>query len=236
MKRFCPYVNLVLLAFLSIIVYREKYIPRLKQKIFPDNSLSHYQKRPAYREQLSRYKVYSKKADIVMLGTSLTQDIEWNELMNRGNIVNRGYGGDIIAVLANRLPLVLALHPKICFIEGGINDIDTGIPPEESLQLLTGIVDVLQRDSIIPVLTAVTHVTENAANQKERNKAIGHFNRELYRLAASRRLTIIDNNPKLAPGGYLLPAFAKSDGLHYLPETYLVWKAAIEKILIEKGL
>jgi hypothetical protein len=58
----------------------------------------------------------------------------------------------------------------------------------------------------------------------------------LYKLAQNRKLTVIDNNPVLAPAGYLKTELAKSDGLHYLPKTYLVWKAAIEKALIEKGL
>jgi hypothetical protein len=166
MKRFSTYTSVILLAVLCMIVYRERYIPRLQQKISPDNSLAHYQNRPAYKEQLTRYNVYSKKANIVMLGTSLTQDIDWNELMNRGDIINRGYGGDILLVLASRLNYVIAVQPKICFIEAGINDIDTGVPLAESIQLLTAIADTLQKHTIIPVLTAVTHVTADAQNQK----------------------------------------------------------------------
>jgi lysophospholipase L1-like esterase len=236
MKRFSTYTSIILLAVLCIIVYRERYLPRLQQKLFPDNSLAHYHSRPAYKEQLTRYDVYSKKANIVMLGTSLTQDIDWNELMSRGDIINRGYGGDILAVLASRLNYVMAAQPKICFIEAGINDIDTHVPIAESIQLLMGIVDTLQRHAIIPVLTAVTQVTADANNQKERNEKISQFNRELYKLAQNRKLTVIDNNPILAPAGHLQPELAKSDGLHYLPKTYLVWKAAIDKVLLQNGL
>jgi lysophospholipase L1-like esterase len=236
MKRLSVYVNIMLLALLAFIAYRERYIPRLKQKLLPDNSLTHYQSRPAYKEQLSRYDVYTKKANIVMLGTSLTQDIDWGELLNRGDVVNRGYGGDILAVLAGRMPYVLSVQPKICFVEGGINDIDTGVPLTESVRLLTGIADTLQQHSVVPVLTAVTHVAKDAVNQKERNEKITAYNRELYKLAESRKLAVVDNNPALAPDGYLKPALAKGDGLHYLPSTYLLWKAAIEKVLVQNGL
>jgi lysophospholipase L1-like esterase len=236
MKRFLIAVNIILVLLLSFIVYREKYIGKLKQKLFPDNSLKYYQNRPAYKEQLTRYDVYSKKANIVMLGTSLTQDIDWEELMNRGDIVNRAYGGDIFAVMAARLPYVLALQPKICFIEGGINDIDTDVPVAESMHQLLIIIDTLQQHSVIPVLTTITNVANSAAGQKTRNKKINQFNSELYKLAKNKGLSIIDNNPVLAPGGNLKEEFAKSDGLHYLPKTYLVWKAAVEKVLLKNGL
>ena len=76
-----------------------------------------------------------------MLGTSLTQDMDWNELMNRGDIVNRAFGGDIFEVMADRLPYVLAAEPKICIIEGGINDVDLDIPVASSLKYLSIIID-----------------------------------------------------------------------------------------------
>ncbi len=236
MKRFLLYSNIILLALLAFITWRERYLPRLWQKAFPDNSLAYYQQRPAYQAQLARYAVYTKKAPIVMLGTSLTQDIDWGELLNRSDVVNRGYGGDIIAVLASRLPQVLAVKPRVCFIEGGINDIDTGVPLAESIRLLTGIVDTLLHHNIKPVLTTVTHVAKYAHQQQERNAKISLFNKALRQLAAGRSLLVTDNNPALAPGGYLQPSLAKSDGLHYQPAAYLLWKQEVESVLVQAGL
>lgn len=236
MKRFSLYINFVLLALLAVIVYWENYIPRLWQKIFPDNSLAHYQQRPAYQQQLSRYAVYSKKAPIVMLGTSLTQDVDWNELLNRGDVINRGYGGDILAVLASRMPYVLAVQPQICFVEGGINDIDTGVPLDTSMQLLNGIADTLLQHNCTPVFTAVTYVTRQAPNQAARNKKIKQFNEALFELAERKGIFVVNNNPKMAPDGYLKTELAKSDGLHYLSSTYLIWKKNIETALTHKDL
>jgi lysophospholipase L1-like esterase len=236
MKRFSLYLNILFLIALVSVIYKEDYVRKLKQKIFSDNSLQHYKNRPAYKDQLLKYGVYSKQANIVMLGTSLTQDIDWNELMNRGDIVNRGYGGDLIAVMADRLPYIIPVHPKICFIEGGINDIDNNIPLHETLQHLINIIDTLQKNSITPILTAATHVTNNAYQHTKRNKQIKEFNTELKKLAKVRGLTVIDKNLVLAPDGYLKNEFSKYDGLHYLPKTYLIWKAEIEKILQQQGL
>ena len=234
MKRILVFLNIILVLLLGFIIYRERYIPKLKQKLIPDNRLSYYRDRPGYKDQLRRWDVYSKKASIVMLGTSLTQDIDWNELMNRNDIANRGFGGDILAVMVDRLPYVLAVEPRICFLEGGINDIDTDVPLAEFMQQLNLIIDTLQHHSIIPVLTAITHVSRNAVNQRTRNVRINQFNKEIYQLAQTRGLSLIDNNPVMAPDGLLKEELAKWDGLHYLPRTYLLWKAAIEKVLGEK--
>ena len=233
MNRLSLYLNIILLTLLIVVVIRENYIPKLKQRIFPDNSLDHFKNRPAYKEELMRYDVYSKKANIVMVGTSLTQDIDWSELLNRGDIINRGFGGDIFAVIASRLPYVLSVKPKICFIEGGINDIDRNIPLKESMEHLTHIINSLQQDSIIPVITLVTHVSNSAHGHDERNQKINEINSEIKNLAKLKNISLIDNNPILAPDGYLKPEYAKYDGLHYLPKTYLVWKASIEKILMQ---
>jgi lysophospholipase L1-like esterase len=232
MKRFSAILNLALLLLLGLIAWRERYLPRLWQKFFPDNSLAHYQARPAYQDQLARYTVYGKKGGIVMLGTSLTQDIDWNELLNRGDMINRGYGGDIMAVLASRIPLVVAVAPKTCIIEGGINDIDTGVPIDSALQTLQGMVDSLQRHNILPIVTAVTHVTEKAHRQRQRNELIKQYNTGLYQLAKQKGLAVVDNNPVMAPDGYLKAELAKH-GLHFRPAAYLLWKGNIEKILAQ---
>ena len=58
-----------------------------------------------------------------MLGNSLTNRISWNELLVRDDIANRGIGSDITAGFINRINFVFNVKPKICFIEGGVNDL-----------------------------------------------------------------------------------------------------------------
>ncbi len=236
MKKISLLFNLLLFAVLIFITNKERYISKLKQKVSPDTSLQYYQNRANYQDQISKYNIYNKQATIVMLGTSFTQDVDWNELLNRGDIINRGFGGDIFSVIASRVKYVTALHPKICFIEGGINDIDMNILLEKSKTSLLEIITALQKDSIIPILTTITFVTNNANNNIERNKKIAAFNIILKKIATENKLTIIDNNPTLAPDGYLKPEYAKFDGLHYLSNAYLIWKVAVEGVLKEKRL
>jgi lysophospholipase L1-like esterase len=235
MKNKYKILSLILFVILLIVGYKENYIPRLKQKIFPDTSLVYFKNKPYYKEKLSKYDIYNKQADIVMLGSSLTDDIDWNELLNRGDVINRGIGAEIIATMLDRMPYVLKVKPKICFVECGINDIDNNIPLTTSIQQLGQVVELLQKDSIKVVLTAVTYLANIAPNYKKRNEKITAFNSELYKLALQKNCVVVNNNTKMSPNNLLRKDLCKYDGLHYLPAAYLLWKEEIEKVLKEKG-
>ena len=73
---------------------------------------------------LALHKIYAtKKADVVMLGDSLTSNVNWSELFDR-RIINRGVGGDITDGYLQRLKYVYDLKPKKVFINGGTNDFE----------------------------------------------------------------------------------------------------------------
>jgi lysophospholipase L1-like esterase len=234
MKNKWKLISLLLFIMIIAIGYKENYIPRLKQKLFPDTSLAYFKNRPYYKEKLSKYDIYSKQANIVMLGSSFTDDIDWNELLNRSDVINRGIGAEIIATMLDRMPYVLNVNPKICFIECGINDIDNNIPLATSMQQLGQVVNILQKDSIMVVLTAVTYLADIAPNYKKRNEKITAFNIELYKLAQQKNCVVVNNNTKMSPNNLLRKALCKYDGLHYLPAAYLLWKEEVLKVLKEK--
>jgi lysophospholipase L1-like esterase len=235
MKNKYKILSLILFIILITIGYKENYIPRLKQKLFPDSSLAYFKNSPYYKEKLSKYDIYSKQANIVMLGSSLTDDIDWNELLNRNDVINRGIGAEIIATMLDRMPYVLKVKPKICFIEAGINDVDNNIALATSMQQLGQVVDILHKDSITVILTAVTYLADIASNCKKRNDKITTFNTELYKLAQQKNCVVVNNNNKMSPNNLLRKDLCKYDGLHYLPAAYMLWKEEIEKVLKEKG-
>ena len=47
------------------------------------------------------------KSDIIMLGNSLTDGAEWNELLNNRHVKNRGIVGDIVQGLYERMEPIL---------------------------------------------------------------------------------------------------------------------------------
>ena len=63
------------------------------------------------------------KKDIVMLGNSLTDGCEFNELLNNKHIKNRGIVGDIVQGMIDRIGPIIKGQPKKLFIMCGVNDI-----------------------------------------------------------------------------------------------------------------
>src|SRR5689334_23369715 len=69
---------------------------------------------------------YRKENDhpsIIMLGNSLIWQMNWDSLLNRKDIINRGIAGDNLQCICERLVYLKNTTAKIVFIEGGINDI-----------------------------------------------------------------------------------------------------------------
>ncbi len=73
----------------------------------PVNSDVYYARRATLFEHLPIY-----SSDIVMLGNSLTDGAEWNELFDNCHVKNRGIVGDIIPGFYERLQPILDGKPR----------------------------------------------------------------------------------------------------------------------------
>jgi lysophospholipase L1-like esterase len=65
----------------------------------------------------------NSKEKIVFLGDSLTDQGEWAELFQNGNIINRGISGDTTDGVLKRLDEIVASKPQKIFLMIGVNDI-----------------------------------------------------------------------------------------------------------------
>ena len=74
-----------------------------------------YLKNAAYARLTSFWDIYpAQKADVVMLGNSITQGVAWNELLQRPMILNRGISGDYLVGFLHRMKYITRL-PAIPF-------------------------------------------------------------------------------------------------------------------------
>src|SRR5207244_10058498 len=71
---------------------------------------------PYYRSRLAFFRQIVGDADVVMLGDSITEGMDWRELFPDVRILNRGIAGDTSAGVLNRLDEVIARHPKMVFL------------------------------------------------------------------------------------------------------------------------
>jgi lysophospholipase L1-like esterase len=197
--------------------------PLLKPHSFLDNE--------SYLEATDFYTTYNGQKNIVMLGNSLTYRINWGELVGRTDIANRGIGSDITSGYMKRLNFVLNLNPKICFIEGGVNDLGFTIHQDTTIKNLNAIVDTLVNNKIKPVLTTVTYVTKAYNDAINFNQKIKELNQQIIKLAKEKKILLIDLNTRLKDGEFLKTEYSIGDGIHFTSKAYLIWKEEILKIL-----
>jgi len=203
-----------------------------------------------YKVQTELHKIYkTKSADIVMLGNSLTRGVDWNELLGRENIVNRGIPSDNLIGYKKRLDLIFKLNPKVVFIMGGINDIYNWTPVEEIFNKFKEVVSSLLARNIKVVIQSVIYAGENwgeewlKVNNPElqpydvnlgRNKEVDKLNTLLKNLAFSNNILFLDINSKLKEGSFLKKEY-HYDGLHLNAKGYKIWGEEVEKALKKLG-
>lgn len=194
-----------------------------------------YTENPHYFKRMELFATQKDQKNIVMLGNSLTEGGQWDEILKRTDVANRGIGSDVTEGYIHRINDVFDLKPKICFIEGGVNDLARYIPQETIIRNLVILIDTLRSENIIPVLNAVTYVADNyrAINPKAFNSSIKNLNRAIRILAKKKKVKLIDLNGKITDGKYLLKKYTVADGIHYTADTYSLWGKEILKIVIK---
>lgn len=185
-----------------------------------------------------------------MLGNSLTQGVDWSELLGRSSVVNRGISSDVTQGFLKRMHYIYKLRPKICFILGGINDIYNWVPTQDVYQNILKIVAGLQARGIKPVIQSVTYAGKEwgkdwlEANRPElkvvevnegRNKEVDNLNMLLETFAKQNNIDYIDLN-SLTKRGKFVKAELVKDGIHFNAKGYKIWGAEVEKVLKKYGL
>lgn len=191
-----------------------------------------------HRLQVGLYSIYkTEHAEIVMLGNSLTHGVNWNELLGRTDIAERGIPGDGIRDYLSRMQYVYRLKPKICFIMGGLNDLYSGYPPELISANYIKVVEALKENGIIPVMQSPLYVASKYMLAPKKNQEITTLNNLLKTYAEKKGILFIDLNSKMSRGGFLRSELT-FDGIHLNADGYLIWRDEIAPVinrLLEPG-
>lgn len=233
-------LNLLLIAVLAGIFTRQYLKKREEQKRAAEESAKPhlYTDNPQYAEQTDFYTLFGTQANIVMLGNSHYYRIHWNELLGRGDVANRGIGSDITKGYLSRMNSVLSASPKICFIEGGGNDIFWKVPVDTILQHIGQITSILKAHKIKPVLTALFFAGHDFPHNdsSKYNNQVALLNEGLHRMAIADTLPIIDISKQLIDKDrYLKKEYVRGDGIHLTSAAYAIWRDSVKAVLKREG-
>jgi len=184
-----------------------------------------------YKEKTELHLSYRGNADIVMFGNSITEMAEWNELLNRTDIVNRGISGDITSGMLNRIETVTMVEPRVCFILGGINDILKNVSMDSTVSNINKIVIILKNDSVRPVIQSVIYTGSDYPNFSRINEEVFKINNELINIAKTNEIEFIDLNKYLSENNCLKKDYTH-DGLHLNAQGYRVWSKILNEFLL----
>ncbi len=173
-----------------------------------------------------------RKGEIIFLGNSITERVNWSELLENDKIINRGIGGDICWGVYDRLNEVLASRPKKIFLLIGINDIGRGIPKEVITAKYEQIIEKIKEQSPKTklILQTVIPILEESIwynYMKGKSPKIIELNEEIKRLAEKFSLEVIDLHKAFSDSeGQLIKEYT-IDGLHLNGKGYQKWAEVI---------
>ena len=172
------------------------------------------------------------KKDIVMLGNSLTDGCEFNELLGNRHIKNRGIVGDIIQGLIDRIGPIIKGQPKKLFIMSGVNDISHDVSADSIARAMEKLIVMVKQGSprtkiYLQSLLPFNNDVREWKLLKGRDHVVVEANVLLEQVARRQGVTWIDLYPLFADEQGRLRADLTNDGLHLMGKGYLIWRDAI---------
>ena len=174
--------------------------------------------------------VYS--SDIIMLGNSLTDGAEWNELFDNCHVKNRGIVGDIIPGFFEPLEPILKGQPRKIFIMGGVNDISHGVSADSIVSAMTQVVTTIQArcpktEIYVQSMLPFNNDVRLWKLLKGREQVVVDGNKGLESMCQRLGVTFINLYPLfVGENGKMKPEYT-NDGLHLMGGAYLIWRDAL---------
>ncbi|WFU70946.1 GDSL-type esterase/lipase family protein [Bradyrhizobium sp. CB2312] len=102
----------------------------------------------APRRRNTLFETFHTRADIVMVGDSLTEAAEWHDRLPGKSIANRGIRGDRTDDSLQRMDAILAVGARRAFVMVGFNDFALNQPVAVAFENYGKIVDRLTEQKI----------------------------------------------------------------------------------------
>jgi len=167
---------------------------------------------------------------IVFIGDSITDGCEWNELLGRNDIANRGINADTTAGVLSRLDSYLKQKPKGIFIMIGGNDINRSVGMDMITSNYLKIIKKIKKNGTPLVVQSTLY--NNFFNRDIFNAKVKILNDFLITQCNLLSIPYINLNGQLSNSHYLLKCYS-NDGIHLNGDGYMVWKNNIMPYIIK---
>ena len=165
------------------------------------------------------------RADIVMVGDSITAPARWSEMFPGVNIANRGISGDTVTGLLERSPAIAAMRPRAIFVLIGINDIAGGNDNARIVDRYGRALDILAGTGARIVIQSTLQCSSADCTPAARAQ-VDALNAALERIAARHGWRFVDLNARFSDSNGLKPAYTY-DGIHLNGAGYQLWREMI---------
>ena len=182
---------------------------------------------PYYKHKKSQFQMLSQntKYTTVMLGDSITDEGQWDELLDNPLVQNRGISGDTTDGVLERLDSINKSIKQV-FIMIGVNDIMRGKEVDEVYSNYLKIIKFFQDRNIKVYIQSTLFIGERRAENF--NIKVEDLDKRLEKYASENSITFINLNPILAPNKILKKEFTFDD-LHLNGTAYKLWAQEIRK-------
>lgn len=186
-----------------------------------------------YRDKIAqRFVRLRGNPTIVMYGNSITAQGKWVELLGRTDVMNNALPGQATYHFLQLIQThVIDLHPRVCFIKGGINDITLGVAQEKIQANFRTMLVMLMQNGITPVVTLTIYERNDPSSKKE----VDALNSFLITFCKQNNITYIDLNRYVSDSTGLRTEFS-IDKKHLNTKAYKIWAREVSRVLKEKGI
>ena len=182
-----------------------------------------------HARQRSQFALLNSPDRVWLVGDSRIDEGQWDELLGRADVANRGISGDTTAGLLARLDETFPRAVDVCVLQIGVNDLMQGADVELTRRNYLKILRQIQ-DRELAKIVVVTSVLLTDHGSHELNERIAELNTALMQLTLDQRVRWVDVNAVLAPSGHLEEKYT-NDGTHLTGEGYVVFAAALKAVL-----
>ena len=220
---------LLLLAFVAgALFHRTGVIQKVRAKIWPPATL--YDGAADSVLLAARRAVQAEfpaTADNVMVGDSITEQMNWPAAFPNASVANLGISHDTTAGVLARIDTILGSKARVVFLAIGINDLRSGVPLDVMLERHAEIRRrIASAGARIVVLSLVTR-------QLQVRDTVTSANKALAQQCKPAACAFVDLSPRLMENGMLRSAHTHDD-VHLTAPAYRIWVDAIAAFVVTR--